>query len=202
MQRQAIHQQMALKSDLPEQDGLPTEQFIVPIALPLPIPLPSQPACPTLGEETVSGLISSAARKQSLDPALLKAVMKRESGFKPCAVSVKGALGLMQLMPATAHELHVSNIFDPTQNVQAGAAYLRQLLDRYNGDLRLALVGYNAGPGKADQPGTPYPVETQGYVSSIFSDLGIDSPDSSSNPPITPVTLTQTEEQMSAIPRP
>ena len=84
-------------------------------------------------------------------------------------------------MPATARELRVTNAFDPAQNVQGGAAYLRQLLDRYKGDLRLALVGYNAGPGRADQPpGTPYPLETQNYVASILSDLGIDTPDSDS----------------------
>jgi hypothetical protein len=85
----------------------------------------------------------------------------------------------MQLMPATARELRVNNVFDPVQNVQGGAAYLRQLLNRYKGDLRLALVGYNAGPGRADQPaGTPYPLETQNYIASIFSELGLDTPDS------------------------
>jgi hypothetical protein len=100
--------------------------------------------------------------------------MKQESGFKPCAVSVRGAQGLMQLMPATAGLLHVENPFDPEQNVQAGAAFLKQLLGRYKGDLRLALVAYNAGPLRADQPANaPYPLETQNYLASIFAQLGM-----------------------------
>ncbi len=127
-------------------------------------------------------VIAAAAQKHSLDPALLRAVIKQESGFKPCAVSIKGAQGLMQLMPATARELHVSDAFDPVQNVHAGAAYLKQLLDRYKGDLRLALVGYNAGPGRADQGAeNPYPNETENYVASIFSDLGLHQPESASD---------------------
>jgi len=100
--------------------------------------------------------------------------MKQESGFKPCAVSVRGAQGLMQLMPATADLLHVADPFDPQQNVEGGAAFLKQLLGRYKGDLRLALVAYNAGTLRADQPAnTPYPAETQNYLASIFAQLGI-----------------------------
>jgi hypothetical protein len=106
----------------------------------------------------------------------------------------------MQLMPATARELHVTNVFDPSQNVQAGAAYLKQLLGRYKGDLRLALVGYNAGPGRADQAtDSAYPLETQNYVANILKDLGIDPP---TDPPVHEDAATsspQTEEQMSQI---
>jgi len=132
--------------------------------------------CPALEADQVSELVATAAEKESLNPALLRAVMKQESAFKPCAISPKGAQGLMQLMPSTAQDLHVADAFDPRQNVQAGAAYLRQLLGRYKGDLRLALVGYNAGPRRADQTvGTPYPRETQDYVASIFAALGIDN---------------------------
>jgi len=127
-------------------------------------------------------LVLAAAQKHSLDPSLLKAVIKQESGFKPCAVSIKGAQGLMQLMPATARELHVNDPFDPAQNVQAGAAYLKQMLERYKGDLRLALVGYNAGPGRADQGAdASFPIETQNYVASIISELGLDQPEGASS---------------------
>ena len=133
-------------------------------------------------------MIAAAAKKQSLDPALLRAVMKQESGFKPCAVSVRGAQGLMQLMPATAGLLHVEDPFDPEQNVQAGAAFLKQLLGRYKGDLRLALVAYNAGTLRADQPANaPYPLETQNYLASIFAQLGMSQaqtlPDDLETPP-------------------
>ncbi len=99
--------------------------------------------------------------------------MRQESGFNPCAVSVKGAQGLMQLMPSTAAQMHVADPFDPEQNVQGGAAFLKQLLKRYNGDLRLALVAYNAGASRADQlPASQYPLETQGYLANIFAELG------------------------------
>ncbi len=78
----------------------------------------------------------------------------------------------MQLMPATAREMHVTDPFDPAQNVHGGAAYLKQLLDRYKGDLRQALIGYNAGPGRADQGDDAIlPLETQNYLSNIFADL-------------------------------
>ncbi len=129
--------------------------------------------CPTLETEEVESLIAAAARKQSLPPQLIRAVMRQESGFKPCAISVKGAQGLMQLMPATAAQLHVADPFDPEQNVQAGALFLKQLLKKYNGDLRLALVAYNAGSTRADQlDPSQYPAETQGYLANIFADLG------------------------------
>lgn len=172
-QRQAIQLQLAEKgSQIAPFSPYPVEQFIVPSLT------PSQPDCPALDSGRITALVSAAAQRQSLDPALLKAVMKQESGFKPCAVSPMGAQGLMQLMPATARELHVKDVFDPSQNVHAGAAYLKELLERYKGDLRLALVGYNAGPGRADQAAdTPYPLETQNYVASILADLGIDSSD-------------------------
>jgi len=182
-QWQAIHRQMAEKSSTA---AITPAHFIEPLrawAPPLnPVSFPARAAiwnpadCPALEADKVSELVAAAAEKQSLDPALLRAVMKQESAFKPCAVSPKGAQGLMQLMPSTAQDLHVADAFDPRQNVQAGAAYLKQLLGRYKGDLRLALVGYNAGPRRADQPpGTPYPVETQDYVANIFAALGIDN---------------------------
>ena len=172
-QRASLHQQLTSKAMGPT--GKASDPTVEPAAYfidPFP-PLP-QADCDRLDKATVESLIAAAAKKQSLEPALLRAVMKQESGFKPCAVSIRGAQGLMQLMPATAGLLHVEDPFDPEQNVQAGAAFLKQLLGRYKGDLRLALVAYNAGPLRADQPAhAPYPLETQNYLASIFTQLGM-----------------------------
>ena len=168
-QRESLDKQ---RGSLREQLGDdPVTQAIPGFIDPSP-PLPE--ACASLPKEQVDSLIASAAKKQALEPTLLRAVMKQESGFRPCAISVKGAEGLMQLMPATAQQFRVSDPFDPEQNVQAGAAYLKQLLNKYNGDLRLALVGYNAGPTRAEQTNSfPYPSETQNYVANILAELGM-----------------------------
>jgi soluble lytic murein transglycosylase-like protein len=93
-------------------------------------------------------LIDSYAGRYGLDPALLQAVIKVESNFNPMAVSPKGALGLMQLMPMTAGSLRVVDPFDPDENIRAGASLLRRLLDRFNGDVRLALASYHAGENR------------------------------------------------------
>ena len=125
-------------------------------------------------EETES-LIGSAAAHEALPAELLRAVIKRESGFKPCAVSNMGAQGLMQLMPATAVDLHVTNPFDPRENIRGGAAYLKQLVNRYGGDLKKALGAYNAGMARVDSfGGIPDLMETQNYVANITGDLGYD----------------------------
>jgi len=115
-------------------------------------------------------LIADAARKHGVDPALLAGVIEAESGFNAQAVSAAGAQGLMQLMPSTARGLGVTDALDPTQNVMGGAKLLRQLLDRYHGDTRLALAAYNAGPGAVDQHGgvPPY-AETQRYVPKVLA---------------------------------
>jgi soluble lytic murein transglycosylase-like protein len=117
-----------------------------------------------------AGQISAAAKRHELDPALLSAVVGQESGFQPRAVSGAGAMGLMQLMPETARALGVRDPFDPAQNVDGGAKYLRGLIDRYRGRLDLALAAYNAGPGAVDRFGAvpPYP-ETQAYVKNILA---------------------------------
>ena len=117
-----------------------------------------------------SGTIANAAKRNELDPALLSAVIRQESGFAPRAVSSAGAMGLMQLMPETARELGVRDPFDPEQNVNAGAKYLRGLIDRYHGRLDFALAAYNAGPGAVDRyNGMPPYRETQSYVKNILS---------------------------------
>jgi soluble lytic murein transglycosylase-like protein len=114
-------------------------------------------------------IISEAAAKYNIDPALLKAVIHAESGFKPNAVSPAGAQGLMQLMPSTAAALGVTDPFDPEQNIYAGARYLRAQLDRFGGDVALALAAYNAGPGAvARYGGVPPYKETQRYVQRVL----------------------------------
>jgi len=114
-------------------------------------------------------LITEHSRAQGVRPALVRAVMQVESGFNPYARSPKGAMGLMQLMPATAKQYGVRNAFNPTENVRAGVAYLRELLDRYQDNEELALAAYNAGPGAVDKHGQTVPPyrETQSYVAQI-----------------------------------
>lgn len=113
-------------------------------------------------------VISDAAYRHRLDPALVKAVIDTESGWNPRAVSRKGAMGLMQLIPSTAQRFGVGNVFDPAQNVEGGTTYLRALLDRYNGDLTKSLAAYNAGERVVDLTnGVPAYRETQRYVQKV-----------------------------------
>ena len=114
-------------------------------------------------------LIVEHATLNNVRPSLVRAVIQVESAFNPRAVSPKGALGLMQLMPATARQFNVDDAFDPAENVGAGVKYLRQLLDRYDGNEQLALAAYNAGPGAVDRHGQTVPPyrETRSYVSRI-----------------------------------
>jgi soluble lytic murein transglycosylase-like protein len=114
-------------------------------------------------------LISEHSENHRIRPALVRAVMQVESGFNPYARSPKGAMGLMQLMPSTAKQYGVRNAFNPAENVRAGVAYLRGLLDRYDGNEELALAAYNAGPGAVDKHGQTVPPyrETRNYVAQI-----------------------------------
>ncbi|MFL6464823.1 MAG: lytic transglycosylase domain-containing protein [Bryobacteraceae bacterium] len=139
-----------------------------------PSPALPQLDCSPMAGEQADDLINAAASEQALSPALLRSVIKHESAFRPCALSIVGAQGLMQLMPATAEQFGVTDPFDPRQNIGGGAAFLRQLLNRYGGDLKLALGAYNAGIGRVEAiGGIPDIGETQHYVSSILEDLGM-----------------------------
>jgi soluble lytic murein transglycosylase-like protein len=128
--------------------------------------------CDPLPEDQLKGLIEETASRESVAPDLLRSVIRQESGARPCAVSAKGAQGLMQLMPATSEQFGVADPFDPKQNIQAGAKLLKQLLARYAGDVSKALAAYNAGPTRVDQAdGVPAIRETVHYVSSILASL-------------------------------
>jgi soluble lytic murein transglycosylase-like protein len=119
-------------------------------------------------------VIDFHAREQGVRPDLVRAVIQVESAFNPRARSYKGAMGLMQLMPATARDLGVRNAYDPLENIRGGVTYLRGLLDQFNGNEELALAAYNAGPGAVTKYGGTVPPyrETRDYVSKITGKVG------------------------------
>jgi len=124
---------------------------------------------PDSRSERFDASIDEHAKAQGVDADLVRAVIQAESAFNPVAVSPKGAMGLMQLMPATAVELGVANPFDPHENIRGGVLYLKQLLNRYDQKVELALAAYNAGPGAVDKYGQKVPPyrETRDYVKKI-----------------------------------
>lgn len=138
--------------------------------------VPNAPAIratrPTAADEALERyepLVREHATRHALRPELVRAVIQVESGFNPRALSPKGAMGLMQLMPATATDLGVRDPYDPADNIRGGTTYLRRLLDRFDGDEELALAAYNAGPGAVDRYGRQVPPyrETQDYVKRV-----------------------------------
>jgi soluble lytic murein transglycosylase-like protein len=132
--------------------------------------VPAQNFVPGKGftPKEIDAAIDEAASRHNVDPNLVRAVIKVESNFNPNAVSRKGAMGLMQLMPQTARQLKVSNPFDPEQNVDAGVRHLKQLMENYGGDVKLTLAAYNAGQGAvARSAGVPHFAETRNYVKRI-----------------------------------
>jgi len=129
--------------------------------------------CPPVAAPELSKMIDDVAREHSIDAAIVREVARQESGFRPCAVSPKGAAGVMQLMPSTQAQLEVRDPFDAQESLSAGAKLLKQLLDRYHGDLALALSAYNAGMTRVDRTfSVPEIPETKNYVTDILGRLG------------------------------
>jgi soluble lytic murein transglycosylase-like protein len=147
----------------------------------------------TFTQQDIDAAIDQAAARHNVDASLVRAVIKVESNFNPNAVSRKGAMGLMQLMPQTARQLNVANPFDPEQNVDAGVRHLKKLLESYGGDVKLSLAAYNAGQGAvARSSGVPHFAETQKYVRRI-TNLYNGGPDSAVTPLRAPVRMERDE---------
>ena len=148
-----------------------------PAAAPAPVPVPQVPAALVAAPATPSELATLAAKKFALPETFVRSVMKAESDFQPGAVSPKGAIGLMQLMPETARELGVDPK-DPHQNADGGAQYLRELLAKYEGDpnqVLLALAAYNAGPAAVERyHGVPPYRETREYILRVLKNWNPD----------------------------
>ena len=146
--------------------GPPSQSGLVPVVA-------SESDCDPLPASQLDSLIEGAAKQQDLQPELLRSMVHQESGARPCAVSPKGAMGLMQLMPATAAQLGVKDPFDPRENLNAGAWFFKQLLTIYD-DLPMALGAYNAGPARVNAiEGIPAIPETQEYIKKIMSTLPV-----------------------------
>lgn len=168
-QREAIHTQAstAAVAIQPSESDFLLMPFPPPVS-PLMPTAQGSAACDPLPSAELDPLISQSAERNGVSPALIREVVRKESGFRPCAESSKGAQGLMQLMPATQEQFQVGDPFDPGQNVEGGSKLLRYLLDRYQGDLALALAAYNAGAGRVDRAGGIPPIpETHNYVSDV-----------------------------------
>jgi len=132
----------------------------------------ASPTFPLQPQANLADVVNQASGRYRLDPDLVNSVIKAESGFNVRAVSPKGAQGLMQLMPGTASQLGVPNVFNPQANVEGGTKYLRELLERYNFDLVKALAAYNAGPQRVEQfGGVPPFYETRAYVARVVKDF-------------------------------
>lgn len=177
-QKAAARKQMQRAQGVPESDAPADSKnwFTFPWPStpiePLGPPLPQDIAkadCPAMPAADIQPMIESAAKKEGVNAQLVRAVMEQESGFRPCAVSNKGAQGLMQLMPATAAEMGVRDPFDPASNIAGGVKLLKQLMTKYKGNVDLALAAYNAGEARVDQAGGTVPqiAETQQYVEAV-----------------------------------
>ena len=145
----------------------------------------TRPITSNAGYDRFEPLVQEHATRNGLRPDLVRAVIQVESGFNPRATSPKGAMGLMQLIPGTARDLGVINPYDPAENIRGGTSYLRQLLDRYEGDEELALAAYNAGFKSVDRYGGQVPPyqETQAYVRKVGAAADIERSSSSPSPP-------------------
>lgn len=169
-QRASVEQQLKfIKAPVPPALAM-SPSFAAPS---FTVPPPATYACDPVAQPELTKMIDNVAREHSVDPALVREVARQESGFHACAVSPKGAQGLMQLMPATQAQLEVHDPFNPQESLSAGAKLLKQLLDRYHGDLALALSAYNAGMTRVDRTfSVPEIPETRDYVTGILGRLG------------------------------
>ncbi len=166
----SVEQQVAA---VRQQAGVPANDqfFVLPWNTPA-LPPVSGENCTPLTPSEVDRYIQEAAQREGFTPDLLRAVIQQESAYQPCAISTKGAQGLMQLMPDTAAEMGVVDPFDPKQSIDGGARYLGEMLLRYDGDLEKALGAYNAGPVRVDKyRGLPPIPETINYVADIMDAL-------------------------------
>jgi soluble lytic murein transglycosylase-like protein len=158
VQREAARKQAELNGPSPLQRTL--------------APSAAAPPCDPMPESDSTALIESTAKARNVEAQLLRAVVEQESSFYPCAVSVHGAKGLMQLMQPAMDEFGVRDPFDAKQNLDAGARYLKQLLDQYKGDLKRALSAYRIGPSEVDKAsGIPDIPEVRSYVEAILGRL-------------------------------
>lgn len=168
-QRAAIVQQV---NSLTGKAAPPSDSFFTVPWMDTPAGRFVPPPCDPIASDELDKLIDQNSKNHGVKPELIRAVIGQESGSRPCAVSPKGAQGLMQLMPATAAQFNVSDPFNPQQNVEAGTKLLKQLLDKYKGDVSLALSAYNAGAARVEQDGgVPSIPETMKYVTDILAKL-------------------------------
>ena len=146
------------------------------------LPAPGKAGNPTFPSPEISNLVEQTASRLQVDPQLVHAIIKVESEYDPKAVSNKGAMGLMQLIPETARQFGVENPFNPKENIEGGVSYLKHLLDRFGGDLPLSLAAYNAGEGAVQRSaGIPSFAETQGYVRKVTNIYQSGSPQFGAN---------------------
>jgi soluble lytic murein transglycosylase-like protein len=178
LQRQSIDKQrQALPRQVPQQQA--GSFFLLPppaaeTTVYAPAYTATAFACDPVPPSQLDLLIDGAAQREGLQPDLLRSMMKQESGFRPCAVSPKGAIGLMQIMPATAAQFNLQDPFNPKANLDVGARLIKELLGRYDGNLPMALGAYNAGPSRVDEAGAvPDIPETTNYVERILNSLGL-----------------------------
>ncbi|WP_062231414.1 lytic transglycosylase domain-containing protein [Fictibacillus sp. FJAT-27399] len=165
-----ILQQLSEAAGLDQPGGEPVIPVKTVSALPaVPNTKPSLQLTHPSGAKDIDSILERISAKYDVNPSLIRSVIQHESGFNPLSKSPAGAMGLMQLMPETAKALGVQNPYNPEDNIEGGVKYIKQMLDHYNGDEKLALAAYNAGPGNvAKYGGIPPFQETQNYVNKVM----------------------------------